>query len=265
MHEATKCDRNNGCPVGNVGSGFPTPQRQPLFNRNHKIMLQLTNYSKLPNVIFNSVELTPDEKIMLAYLTNRANNFKREESWFGVPLCDFGSDIGFTDHHKVSAVRDALLELDLIEYKRGGKGKASQYKIKWDSIYNNLTSRYDSENKNECLMDRAFSEKKYEPKTKDFEEDDIPIPKKQKKVIKFPEIPEGESIKYVGERFIQILQDNFVGDERFADDKEYQNSVMDFVASYLSVRYSVSECIIRDEIEVYKNNFIKNTYKTLAV
>lgn len=208
-------------------------------------MLKLTNYSKLPNIIFNSVELTANEKIMLAYLTNRANNFKREEDWFGVPLCDFGSDIGFTDHHKVSDVRDALLELDLIDYKRGGKGRASQYKIKWDSIYNNLTSRYDVP-KNEY-------------------EEDIPIPVQQKTEIKLPYIPNGESRELAFQRFSQILKDNLVGDDRFAFDKDYQNNIMEQITDYLSDKYKVSQSVMRANLEQYKNNYIKNTYKTLAV
>lgn len=106
-------------------------------------MLQLTNYSKLPSIIFNAVELTPDEKIMLVYLTNRANYFKREEDWFGVPLSDFKSDIGFNDHHKVSETRKSLVDLGLIDYRRGGNAKASQYRVYWNNIYKNLTSRYD--------------------------------------------------------------------------------------------------------------------------
>lgn len=182
---------------------------------------------------------------MLVYLTNRANNFKREEDWFGVQLCDFGSDIGFTDHHKVSAVRDALLELDLIDYKRGGKGRASQYKIKWDSIYNNLTSRY-------------------EVAKNDFEEEDIPIPVQPKTEIKLPYIPNGESRELAFQRFSQILKDNFVGDDRFAFDTDYQNNVMGQITDYLSDKYQVSQSVMRANLEQYKNNYIKNTYKTLA-
>lgn len=102
-----------------------------------------TNYSKFQSIIYNSIELTPDEKVMLAYLTNRANYFNKEEDWFGVPLCDFASDIGFTDHHKVSDVREKLKEKGLIDFKRGGNGKPSLYRIYFISIYKNLTSRYD--------------------------------------------------------------------------------------------------------------------------
>lgn len=108
-------------------------------------MLQLTNYSKLPSIIYNCVELTPNEKIMLAYLTNRANYFKREEEWFGVPLCDFASDIGFTDHHKVSTTRKYLKEWGLIDFKRGGRNKSTLYKVEWANIYQNLTSRYNQQ------------------------------------------------------------------------------------------------------------------------
>lgn len=205
-------------------------------------MLKLTNYSKLPSIIFNSVELTANEKIMLAYLTNRSNFFKREEDWFGVPLCDFASDIGFSDHHKVSAIREMLKDKDLIDYRRGGQKKATQYKVKWENIESNLSSRYNVPANN-------------------YEEEDIPIPEQQKKVINFPTIPEGESSKYIGERFTQILQDNFVGDERFVADQEYQNGAMHFIAGYLSKRYGLPEGMIMNEIDTYKNNYLRNTYK----
>lgn len=243
-------------------------------------MLQLTNYSKLPSIIFNSVELTANEKIMLAYLTNRSNYFKREEDWFGVPLCDFGSDIGFTDHHKVSDVRNALKEKGLIDYRRGGQKKATQYKVNWQNIESCLSSRYDSQNKNVWMMDRAFGDttkQKNTLKLEDLEETleeyggdwdaDIPIPyntptqteNKQKKVINFPQIPNGESVKFASERFTQILQNNFVGDKRFATDKAYQNEAVQYISKYLGERYGVPEQTIRNEIETYKNNFIKNT------
>jgi len=122
-------------------------------------MLQLTNYSKLPSIIFNSVELNPNEKIMLAYLTNRANYFNREDDWFGVPLCCFASDIGFNDHHKVSDVRKSLVNMGLIEYKRGGNAKSSKYKVCWDNIYENLTSRYETKTEEENQINDVINEK----------------------------------------------------------------------------------------------------------
>lgn len=93
---------------------------------------------------------------MLAYLTNRANYFKREEDWFGVPLCDFASDIGFRDAHKVSEIRKSLVDLGLIGYKRGGGANASRYRVYWENIYKYLTSRYDikktpNEEPNDCF------------------------------------------------------------------------------------------------------------------
>lgn len=103
--------------------------------------MKLKEFSKLPHIIFTCDELSPKAKVMMAYLTNKSNYFNSEEDWFGIPLILFSQEIGFTDHHTVSECREELIKHGLIQYKRGGKGKASLYKINWESIYNNLSKR----------------------------------------------------------------------------------------------------------------------------
>lgn len=118
-------------------------------------MLKLKEFSKLPNIIFASGELSARAKVLLVYLTNKSNYFKSEESWFQVPLKLFCEDIGFCDHHVVGECRDELIKYGLIDYRRGGRGNASYYKINWDAIYNNLTDRHKikKENNNQQKTD----------------------------------------------------------------------------------------------------------------
>lgn len=199
-------------------------------------MLQLTNYSKLPSIIFNSVELTANEKIMLAYLTNRSNYFKREEDWFGVPLCDFGGDIGFTDHHKVSDVRSTLKEKGLIDYRRGGQKKATQYKVNWQNIESRLSSRYDAQNKNVLMMDRALSEEKPKPKQKTF---------------KFPRIKEGESMTLAYSRYKEIIDNNFKNNGLWRRDYKLQKTITDYFSKAYGVKYEE----MLAEVEKYKKEY----------
>jgi hypothetical protein len=85
-------------------------------------------WTKMEHSIWE-IDLTLEERYMLLYLIDCENKFNKEDNWFGQTDDDF-INIGFGKNKQVlRKTRNALIEKNLIFFKRGKVGSKSEYKI----------------------------------------------------------------------------------------------------------------------------------------
>ena len=94
----------------------------------------MTNgFTKVPHSLICDGDYTIEERIMMVYLISCENRFKKEGKSFGLVDADF-IRIGFgKDKEVLRRTRNNLISRGLIEFKQGGRGVKSRYRIIRDS------------------------------------------------------------------------------------------------------------------------------------
>ena len=73
------------------------------------------------------IDLNMEERYMLLYLLDCENKFNKKSDWFGLTDQDF-INIGFgKDKEVLRKTRNSLIEMGIIQFKKGSFGKKSSY------------------------------------------------------------------------------------------------------------------------------------------